>query len=373
MFCSQCGKKIGENEKFCRYCRKKNTYKQDTLMCKGKRIQFQWIVGIVIALLVIFAGMLMIDQGDFVISKEGAFPEKDVSVGGTYYGSYQDCSNKMPLGIDDNIWGMTKEEFEGYSGILLNEEEKTEGTGWISYELPYQSGNGYSTDWLSDVVFCDGCGLGIISLYARTTLADEAKPDLSGDMLNWMKEYGTYIAKTKSNKFILYELDESYALLQNFNLQYNNRINSEVSIYYLSKEAQEAGYDLMTNVDIMLEEAAKQGDNKKGAPIVELFYEDFLLFTVYSEDIKTRSIKVLEVKGEEQTEYAVQIELQSAKAEELKSVTSQYLFKNVEMSTLRTEAEEIEIENVIAEGKVCIAWFEQQEAAERYAEWLRNE
>lgn len=370
MFCSQCGKIIEDNEKFCRHCGKKLI-----INCSMKRhnksrgIQLRWMVGTIIGLLLIFTIKWVINEVIINIAKG------TVSVVGTYYGSYENCNGKMPLGIDDNIWGMTKEEFEKYSGILLEEDAGLMQDMCVGYDLPFQYGEGYTTGWGSYVVFLDGYGLSMIVLDAGTNSAYDAQLDLPGEMLIWLEKYGTYTAKTKNNQFILYELDKSYALLQNFYLQSkrNNTMNSSIYICYVSKDVQRAGNNYVYDIDELIEKSIRQNNKEKGVPLIEIFYEDLLMLTIYSEDIKVKDIEVLTSKENAKTEYAVRIQLQPAKADELKELTYQYAFKNIEILTLRTEAEEIEVSTVITEGEICIAWFEEKEAAERYAEWLRKE
>lgn len=153
------------------------------------------------------------------------------------------CDGSMPLGIDDNVWGMTKEEFQKYTGILLGENVESDMKEYERYELPTQFGYGYRTNSNSYVLFFDGDGLSMVVLDAGSDPENDVQADLTGEMMNWLDDHGTFLAKKGDNSFILYELHKSYALIQNKYLKKFEPTNLRTFICYVSKESYRTGPD----------------------------------------------------------------------------------------------------------------------------------
>lgn len=365
MYCSQCGKKIREDGKFCEFCGKEigKNYAEETKTHHGvnnKRLLLGIIVLIVLA--IVFLVLHMLNKNT----------EANISVGGNYYDSYEHCDSRMPLGIDDNVWGMTKEEFQKYTGILLGENVESDMKVYERYELPTQSGYGYRTNGNSYVLFFDEYGLSMVVLDAGSDTENEVQVDLAGAMLNWLDDHGTFKAKKDDNSFILYELHKSYALIQNRYLKKFEPANLHTYICYVSKESYRGGKNFVSNIDDLMEQAERNPSDNMGIPLAELFDGEDRVFTLYADDIVEDSIEIISNTGLDSSEYAVKIGLKPEKADELETVTTAYALNYLDYQTLRTEEKEIHIGGPISSGGMALAYFENEKTAKAYADWLKE-
>ena len=366
MYCSQCGKKIREDGKFCEFCGKEINSEYVAKSQTNIRItKSKWLLVAIIATIVLAIAYLvvhMLDQNT----------EPDISVGGNYYGSYEHCDGSMPLGIDDNVWGMTKEEFQQYTGILLGENVESDMKIYERYELPIQFGYGYKTDSNSYVLFFDGYGLSMVVLDAGLDTENEVQVDLAGEMLNWLDDHGTFKAKKDDNSFILYELHKSYALIQNKYLKKFEPANLRTFICYVSKESYRGGKNFVSNIDDLMVQAERNPSGSMGIPLAELSDGEDRVFTLYADDIVEDSIEIISNTGPDSSEYAVGIDLKPEKADELEAVTTAYALNYLDYQTLRTEEKEIHIGGPISSGDMTLAYFEDEKTAKAYANWLKE-
>lgn len=365
MYCSQCGKKIREDGRFCELCGKeigKNNAKKTKTHPRTKN---KWALFGVIGLLVLAVVFLVLHM----VNKN---TEADISVGGNYYGSFERCDGNMPLGIDDNVWGMTKEEFQQYTGILLGENVESDMKVYERYELPTQYGYGYRTNNNSYVLFFDGYGLSMVVLDAGSDMENEVQVDLAGEMLNWLDDHGTFKVKKDDNSFILYELHKSYALIQNKYLKKFEPANLRTFICYVSKDSYRGGKNFVSNIDDLMEQAERDPFDSMEIPLAELSDGDDRVFSSYADDIVEDRIEIISNTGPDSSEYAVGISLKPEKADELEAVTTAYALNYLGYQTLRTEGKEIHIGGPISSGDMALAYFEDEKTAKAYADWLKE-
>ena len=126
MFCTKCGAKLEEHQKFCTKCGTKRIEidpeaVKKTPKKKKSKLPLFIVLGVLAVALI---GVLLW----FVFNRVVEFP-----LAGNKGVSYENCAEEIPIGIDSKIWGMSKVDFEEYTGLTLdNKNERLHG---LAYEF----------------------------------------------------------------------------------------------------------------------------------------------------------------------------------------------------------------------------------------------
>lgn len=213
MYCIYCGKKIEDNSKHCIYCGKQQ--KNNSAPQKKSSSKKAGRTVLCIAVLLLSIGVTLI--AGYLFKQRN-------------YAYYQ-CADKIPLEIDEHIWGMSLGKFKKYSRIIM---EFNDGTNeYQQYDfMEYADTEDITTYQISGMILDGNDGVCIVLRnlsWINDTLGTHI--DLTKDAEKFLNKRGDFVGPVKSGydedfRYEVWELKKSYAVF----------MKEEKYLIYISKK-----------------------------------------------------------------------------------------------------------------------------------------
>lgn len=97
-----------------------------------------------------------------------------------------------------------------------------------------------------------------------------------------------------------------------------------------------------------------------------LCIEDNGMFSIYNTDITSKTFITDKSASDPQYKYGIQVQLNEENKEIFETFTTDHLFHDIELDTVHINSRSLSINAIITDGKVIIAYFDNEEDARNY-------